>query len=416
MPSTPPISPRSVEDAGLDPERLARIDDFLEQRYLQPDRFKGCVTLVHRRGTTVHFSAQGLMDAERERAMRTDTLFRIYSMTKPLTCLAFMMLVEEGKVALDDPVSRYIPAWKDLGVLAGGALGDFRTTPCERPMLVVDLMRHTSGLTYGFQQSNAVDAAYRQLGIGGVELTGSLPRLVDTLAALPLVFSPGEAWNYSVATDVLGYLVGEISGRPFEAVLRERLTGPLGMDDTGFFVPPEKSDRLAACYRLEAQGTVLADDPMASPFLRPPTLVSGGGGLVSSAEDYLRFCRMLLGGGALDGRRYVSPKTLRLMGANHIPGGRDIRAASRSMFSEAAYAGIGYGLGLATTIDQPATLIPGTAGDLFWGGMASTAFWIDPAEDLAVIFLTQLIPSSAYPVRRELRTLVYAAFTDAIEG
>ncbi len=405
---------QSAKAAGLNPERLARIGPFLEARYLAPGRLKGCLTLVWRRGRLAYFSAQGQMDAERGRPMRADTLFRIYSMTKPLTCLAFMMLVEEGRVALDEPVSRYIPAWADLQVYDGGELGGFRTRPPAQPMQIVDLLRHTSGLTYGFHQQNAVDAAYRALEVGEVALSGTLEGLVQALAGLPLLFSPGEAWNYSVSTDVLGYLIGAISGQPFEEFLHQRLTGPLGMADTGFSVAEGQGQRLAACYRLEAADRVtLQDDPATSAYLAAPAFASGGGGLISTAADYLSFCRLLLGRGALDGVRYVSPKTLDLMAANHLPGGADLAGcAARSQFSEASYAGVGFGLGLATTIAPPTTLIPGSAGDLFWGGMASTYFWVDPAEDLAVVFMTQLIPSSAYAVRRELRTLVYAAIEE----
>ncbi len=399
--------------AGMSSDRLAYIDRFLQGQYIDTGKLKGAVVLVARRGETAHLGVLGSMDAERARPMRADTLFRIYSMTKPITSLAFMMLVEQGLVALDDPVSRYIPAWKDLGVYDGGFMETFRTKPPERPMLIVDLLRHTSGLTYGFQQRTNVDAAYRKLGVGEIETKGTLEGMIEALAKLPLEFSPGTAWNYSVSTDVLGYLIGKISGEPFERFLRTRIFDPLGMADTGFFAPPGEAGRLAACYTLTPKGVELQDDPTTSPYLSPPSFVSGGGGLVSTAQDYLRFCQMVLNGGELDGRRYVSPKTLQLMGANHLPGGQDIATLSRSLFSEAAYAGLGFGLGFATTIDPAATLIPATEGDLSWGGAASTFFWIDPKEELIAILMTQLIPSSAYPIRRQLRTLVYSAFTES---
>ena len=402
-----------TEVAGLSSERLGYIDRFLQTQYVDTGKLKGAVVLVYRRGEVAHLGVLGAMDAERQRPMRADTLFRIYSMTKPITSLAFMMLVEQGLVALDDPVSRYIPAWKDLGVYDGGFMETFRTKPCERPMLIVDLLRHTSGLTYGFQQRSNVDAAYRQLHVGEVELYGTLDYMVEALAGLPLEFSPGTGWNYSVSTDVLGYLVGKISGQPFDQFLRSQLFDPLEMVDTGFYAPPGEADRLAACYTLTPQGVALSDDPTKSRYLSAPSFVSGGGGLVSTAQDYLRFCRMVLNGGELDRRRYVSPKTIQLMGMNHLPGGQQLSTLSRSLFSEAAYAGIGFGLGFSTTIDPAATLIPATLGDLSWGGMASTSFWIDPKEDLIAILMTQLIPSSAYPIRRQLRTLVYSAFTES---
>jgi CubicO group peptidase (beta-lactamase class C family) len=402
------------ERVGLSSDRLAALDRFLEREYIATGRLRGLQTLIARRGEVAHFSSLGLMDAERGRPMTGDTLFRIYSMSKPITSVAFMMLVEEGRVALDDPVSRYIPAWADLGVYDGGFMETFRTKRPARPMLIIDLLRHTSGLTYGFQQRGNVDAAYRKLGVGEIESRVSLDEMIEALAGLPLEFSPGEAWNYSVATDVLGYLIGEISGQPFEDFLQTRLFDPLGMADTGFFVPPRKAGRLAACYSLTGKGVALQDDPTTSAYLSPPRFVSGGGGLVSTSQDYLRFCRMLLNGGADDdGGRILSPKTIALMAANHLPGGKDLTSLSRSMFSEAAYAGLGFGLGFSTTIDPAATLIPSTLGDLSWGGAASTFFWIDPKEELIAILMTQLLPSSAYPIRRQLRTLVYSAFTES---
>ena len=399
-----------AERLGLSWDRLQAIDGFLQSRYIDTGRLKGCVTLVFRRGEIAHLSALGLMDAERGRPMQADTVFRLYSMTKPLTSVAFMMLVEQGLVALDDPVSKYIPAWKGLGVFESGEAGNFQTSAPKRPMLIVDLLRHTSGLTYGFQNRTPVDAAYRQLKLAEIATSAAM---VESLAGLPLEFSPGKAWNYSVSTDVIGYLIGQISGQPFEDFLHSRLLDPLGMAETGFHAPPERAERLAACYTLSPLGVILFDDPAASSYLRPPSFVSGGGGLVSTAADYLKFCRMILGRGALDGRRYISPKTLELMAANHLPDGADLATLSRSLFSEASYAGVGFGLGFAVTVDPPATLVPGSRSDLFWGGAASTYFWIDPAEDLAVVFLTQLLPSTAYPIRRELRTLVYAAVTEA---
>lgn len=400
---------------GMSAARLARIDDFLEQTYVASGKMPGTLTLVARRGEIAHVGVRGLADRERGTLVAEDTIFRIYSMTKPVTSVAFMMLVEEGRVALDDPVHRYIPEWKDLGVFAGGIdkLG-FQTAVPARPMLVVDLLRHTSGLTYGFQNRTNVDAAYRARGIGEIEKgTITLAQMIAGLAELPLEFSPGDKWNYSVATDVIGYLIERISGQSFEDFLRERLLTPLGMIDTDFQVRAGEAHRLAACYALTPNGrTILQDDPALSGFLKPPAFVSGGGGLVGTAHDYLKFAQMLLNGGEADGRRYISRKTLDLMTANHLPGGVDLPALSVSLFSEANYNGIGFGLGFATTMDPAKTMIPGSAGDYFWGGAASTAFWIDPVEDLICIFMTQLIPSSSYPVRRELKTMVYAAIED----
>ena len=403
------------ESVGMSSDRLRRIEDFLEQRYVGPGRLPCASVLVSRSGKTVFNSVQGMADVERSQRARENTLYRIYSMTKPLASVMFMMLVEEGKVALDDPVHRLIPEWKDLAVFDGGFLETFRTKPTARPMLVVDLLRHTSGLTYGFQERTNVDAAYRKQGIGtfGVK-PSSLQETIGQLATTPLDFSPGERWNYSVSTDVLGYLIEKIEGKPFEVVLKERLIEPLGMVDTDFYVPDTKAERLAACYQYApGKKPVLQDDPTRSPYLKPPVFVSGGGGLVSTSADYLRFCSMLLNGGELGGRRFLSPKTLALMTANHLPGGKDLTEMSVSLFSEASNAGVGFGLGFAVVMDPAKALSPTSRGEYYWGGAASTAFWIDPAEELIVIFMTQLLPSSAYPVRRELRTLVYAAMTES---
>ncbi len=390
---------------------MDRVRDFLDRTYVQPGLLAGCQLAVLRRSQVVHASTLGLADEARGRPLQDDAIFRIYSMTKPITSIAFMMLVEEGLVGVDDPVHRFIPSWRGQEVYEGGELGSFKTAKTKSPMRMADLLRHTSGLTYDLQVSNPVDEAYRQLKILRDQ---TLDEFVESLATLPLIFSPGEAWNYSVSTDVLGYLVGKISGMPFETFLEERIFKPLGMVDTGFFVPPEKAHRLAACYRLDAATgkRVLQDGPETSPFLKAPKLCSGGGGLVSTMADYLRFTRMLLGRGELDGVRLIGPKTLDLMTVNHIPGDRDLTEASVSLFSEAAYSGVGFGLGFAVTEHASKTLIPGTDGEFFWGGMASTAFFVDPKEDLAMVFLTQIIPSNSYPIRRQLRTLIYSALTE----
>jgi CubicO group peptidase (beta-lactamase class C family) len=407
-------TPASPESAGMSRAAFDRLEAHLRHRYVDAGRFPGTQLLVYRRGKIVHSAVQGFADVERKAPMKDDTIFRIYSMTKPITSVAFMMLFEEGRVALDEPVHKYIPEWKNLGVFQAGTAPAFLTRPPSRPMLIVDLLRHTSGLTYGFQQRSNVDAAYREMKIGEVEKSGTLQSMIEDLAKIPLEFSPGEAWNYSVSTDVIGYLVGKISGKPFEQFLQERIFDPLGMTDTGFFVPAEKAHRLAACYSADGKGRMtLQDDPTESSFLSPPSLISGGGGLCSTSADYLTFCRALLNGGELDGVRLIGPKTLALMTSNHLPGGRDLTEMSRSLFSEATYAGVGFGLGFSVTMHPSQTLIPGSAGEYAWGGAASTAFWIDPAEELIAIFMTQLLPSSSYPVRRELRTMVYAGITDS---
>jgi CubicO group peptidase (beta-lactamase class C family) len=399
------------ESVGLSSHRVQHLDRFIRQRYLDTGRLPCAAILIERRGEVAHTSLQGYMDVERGRAVTEDTLFRIYSMTKPITSVALMMLVEEGAIALDDPVHRYIPQWRNLGVYEAGFIGTFRTRPASAPMRIVDLLRHTSGLTYGLQQRTNVDAAYRKFGFGDPAGTSTLDTMIEGLAKIPLEASPGEVWNYSVSTDVLGYLIGKVSGVPFEDFLRQRIFAPLGMTDTGFHVPPEKASRLAACYVATPDGRMqLQDDPLTSRYLKAPSFVSGGGGLVSTTADYLRFCRMLLNGGVLEDARLLSPKTVELMTANHLPGGKELPEMSVSLFSETGYSGVGFGLGFAVTTNPARSLLPGSVGDFSWGGMASTCFWIDPREQLIVIFMTQLMPSTLYNLRRELRTLVYSAF------
>ena len=400
------------EALGFSAARLQTLDRFLATRYVESGRVAGLQMQIARKGELVHETVQGLADRERGRPVTRDTLWRIYSMTKPITSLAFMMLVEEGLVALDDPVSKFIPEWANLGVFAAG-VGPFLTTPPTRPMQMVDLLRHTSGLTYGFQNRTNVDAAYRKLKLEDFD-SGDLEGMIATLAKIPLEFSPGEAWNYSVSTDVVGYLVQKIAGKPLDQVFQERIFDPLKMADTGFFVREDQKARFAACYTATPGGGLkLQDDPQASPYLAPPKLLSGGGGLVSTAADYLRFANMLVNGGELDGARILAPKTIRLMASNHLPGGADLTQMSRSLFSESTNAGIGFGLGFAVVFDPPKTLIPCSQGEFYWGGMASTAFWVDPVEEVTVVFMTQLIPSSTYPIRRELRTLVYSALMES---
>jgi CubicO group peptidase (beta-lactamase class C family) len=397
---------------GFSEDRLRRIDRFLQDRYVGPGRIPCAQLLVARRGERVHQSVLGLQDRERGVPLAENTVYRIYSMTKPVTSVALMSLVEEGLIGLDDPVAKYIPQWAGLGVFQAGVPGGFVSTPPDRPMQVVDLMRHTSGLTYSFQQRSNVDAAYRQLNLEAFHAGHDLEGMIEILASVPLEFSPGTAWNYSISTDVVGYLVQKIAGKPLDAVFQERIFDPLKMVDTGFHVHERQRPRFAACYEATPGGIRLQDDPRTSPFLGPPRLMSGGGGLVSTAADYMRFTRMLLNGGELDGARILAPSTLRLMTANHLPGGGDLTRHSRSLFSESTNAGIGFGLGFAVAFDPAQALLPSSVGEYYWGGMASTTFWVDPVEQVTAVFMTQLIPSSTTPIRRELRNLVYAALTE----
>jgi CubicO group peptidase (beta-lactamase class C family) len=405
------------EDVGLSSERLARIERHLHERYIDRGRIAGAVTLVARRGQIAYLSAIGQRDRERKRPMTEDTLFRIYSMTKPVASVALMMLVEEARCALADPVARYIPAWENLRVYQHGSYPNFVTEPARRPMTIRDLLTHMSGLTYGFMFHDAVDAAYRKTGVSGGIPGESRPTtlkdMADKLAGLPLLFSPGTRWNYSVSTDMVGYLVEVISGKPFDVFLRERIFEPLGMRQTDFSVPEGSSERFAANYRRDpARGLIVEDDPEVSPYLQPQTFFSGGGGLVSTAEDYRRFCQMLLNGGHYESKRLLGRKTIELMTSNHLPEGKDLGGLATGTFSETSYDGVGFGLGFAVLLDAAKRQSHGSRGEYYWGGAASTAFWIDPAEELVVIFLTQLMPSTVYNFRGELRSLVYSAIID----
>lgn len=406
----PPITVATPESVGLSAARLERIDTW-RQRLVTDGKVAGATTLVYRRGQVAHFGSSGLADIARGTPMDGQTIHRIYSMTKPMTSVAIMMLYEEGHFQLDDPISRFLPDFAGQRVFTGGARGKIDTLPAQRDITFRDLLTHTSGLTYGFMQANAVDALYRERGIDFGAAETSLAEVVQMLAALPLVAEPGTAWNYSVSTDVLGHLVAVISGRPFADFLHERLIDPLGMVDTGFHVREGEGARLAANYALGADRALrLIDDPATSRYLTPRVVHSGGGGLVSTASDYLRFCRMLLGGGALDGVRYLGRKTVQLMMSNHLPG--DMAAMGQKRWSESTAEGIGFGLGFSVMLDPARAQIVGTPGECAWGGAASTAFWVDPAEDMAVILLTQLMPSSTWPLRRELRVLSYQAVVD----
>jgi CubicO group peptidase (beta-lactamase class C family) len=401
------------EEVGLSSPRLARIGEHWK-RYIDAGTLAGVLTLVARRGKIAYLEPLGHLEIERRRPVTPDSVWRIYSMTKPITSVGLMMLYEQGRFQLDDPVHRFIPEWREQRVFVGGNHPVFKTEPVARPMSIRDLLTHTSGLTYGFMERTNVDAAYRKLGVADRTRAGyTLRDMVATLAELPLEFSPGTRWNYSVATDVLGHLIEVISGQRLDAYLREHVLDPLGMADTGFVIRGDQVPRFAANYERQADGSLrLLDAPEPSVY-RQCSFFSGGGGLVSTAPDYLRFCAMLRNQGELDGIRLLGRKTLALMTTNHLPGGQDLtQLAQAGMFTETAYAGVGFGLGFSVMQSPARAQILGTPGEYAWGGAASTAFWIDPAEDLIVIFMTQLMPSSSYPLRRELRVLTYAALVE----
>ena len=392
----------SAEDLGFVPDRLARIPEFIQTQYLDSGKLPFAALLVGRGDDIALQWSSGVAD---------DAIFRIASMTKPITSVAFMQLVEQGKVALTDPVAKYIPEFAKLGVfVAGGGNVPFVSRPPTTQMRIVDLLRHTAGFTYSFQEQGNIDAAYRKTDVESWTKNTS-QSFIDTLAQIPLEFDPGTQWNYSVSTDVLGVLVERISGQSLPDYFQTHIFAPLGMTDTAFCVPADKAPRIPEGFGFDPDTKMKLFDKAGSEsaWAKGWSFNSGGGGLASSMSDYHRFCRMLLNGGALDGAQIISPKTLELMTANHIPGGQDLTQMSKSLFSEAEMAGIGFGLGFATTIDSAATLTPCSTGDFYWGGMYSTAFFVDPVEDIIMIFMTQLMPSSTYPVRREIKTMIYSA-------
>ena len=378
------------------------------RRWVDSGKLPGLLVAIVRNDRLAWFETCGYRDVERKRAVEPDTIYRIYSMTKPITTVAALMLYEEGCFQLDDPVAKFIPAFADTRVFAGGDADSFTTEPLVRPVTVHDLMIHTSGLTYGFQHEHAVDALYRKRQVEFNANIGPLAGVVEAAAAQPLVFQPGTRWNYSVSTDVLGRLVEIWSGVPLDTFFDERILRPLDMRDTGFHVPEGQGDRLASSYiQADDGGLALVDPAGESRFLEPAITLSGGGGLVSTAADYLRFVRMLRGHGTLEGARILGRKSVELMTTNHLPG--DLADMGRPRFAEMPFAGIGFGLGVSVLLDPAKARILGSPGEYAWGGMASTAFWADPAEDMIVLLLTQLMPSSAYPIRRELRVLTYQA-------
>jgi CubicO group peptidase (beta-lactamase class C family) len=403
------VSPEAV---GLSSAGLARIDDHLRARYVDTGQLAGALTLVARRGKVAFLSPVGQMDRERAKPMRADTIFRIYSMTKPVASVALMMLHERGAFQLGEPVHKWLPAWEHLRVYKYGQHPNFVTVAADRAMTVRDLLTHTSGLSYGIMERTHLDAAYRKLAIGDGQ--GTLADMMERLSQLPLAFSPGTRWGYSVATDVVARLVEILSGERFDDYLRNHIFQPLGMVDTGFTVAADKVSRFASNYaRSPDGGMTLFDDAVDSKYARPKTLLSGTSGLVSTAADYFRFSEMLRRGGELDGARLLGPRTVRYMTTNHLPGGADLAAlATESSFSEVRYEGVGFGLGFHVSIDPVRTQVPGSVGEYGWGGMASTAFWVDPAEELTVVFMTQLVPSSALSVRSELKSIVYGAILD----
>jgi CubicO group peptidase (beta-lactamase class C family) len=405
--------------SGLSAERLERITAHLNRNYIEPGKIAGCQVAVARHGHLAYFNSFGQMDRERGKAMADDTIFRIYSMTKPITSVALMMLYEQGYFQLDDPVSRYIPEWRDHKVWVSGDGDKMELVAPNRPMSFRHVLSHSGGLTYGSllaalgapDDGHPVDKMYKEMGVRRGE-GETLHDFAMKLAKVPLRYQPGERWMYSLSTDVCGYLVEAISGQRFDHFLAEHILGPLKMKDTGFTVPADKVSRFAANYQRQPDKTLrLIDDPMASTYLQQPSFLSGGGGLVSTTADYMRFCDMLRRGGELDGARILGPRTIAMMHKNHLSGGQDLTQMAIGGFSETANEGIGFGLGFAMSLDQVTTGNLGE-GDYYWGGAASTIFWVDPVEDLTVVFMTQLMPSGAFNFRGQLKNIIYSSIVD----
>ncbi|WP_438941302.1 serine hydrolase domain-containing protein [Micromonospora craterilacus] len=404
------IEPQQV---GFDPARLARIDEHFG-RYVDDGRLAGFQVVVTRRGEIAHSSAYGLRDREAGAPVEADTLWRIYSMTKPITSLAAMMLWEEGHFELTDEVGRWLPEFADMRVYSKGSTLKPYTVPAVEPIRVWHLLTHTAGLTYGFMQTSVVDGLYRAAGYDLYPPAGvDLATACRAFGELPLLFQPGTAWGYSVASDVLGRLIEVVSGQSLDTFLTERILRPLDMTDTRWYVDGADAARLAALYVPDpATGRAVRHDALGGLAYEKPALLSGGGGLISSAADYHRFTQLLLRGGELDGVRLLGPRTVRFMTRNHLPGGQDLGTLSTGGFAETTLDGIGFGLGFAVVADPIPSRVPSSLGEYYWGGVASTAFWVDPAEQITAMFFTQLMPSSTWPIRPQLRQLVYSALID----
>ena len=405
-----------IAGTGLDAGRMQRIATHLDRYYVSPGKIAGAQVLVGRHGKVAYHASLGLRDRERNVPIGDDTIFRIYSMTKPLTSIALMQLFECGLFQLDDPVSRFYPSWKQHRVWVSGEGDSMVTEPAHRGITFRDLLSHTSGLTYGGllmgMEVHPIDRIYQANKIRSVGVATTMDEFMEKLSTVPLRFQPGTAYQYSLATDVCGALVEKISGQPFAEYLQSHIITPAGMVDTSFQVVPEKAHRFAANYQRNAdKTTTLLDDPATSSYLREPAFVSGGGGLTGTVADYGRFCEMLRRGGEIDGHRIIGPRTLQLMRENHLPGGNDLATHDVEMIETYGNVGVGFGLGFASTIDRIAagTL---TKHDFYWGGAASTVFWVDPVEDMWVVFATQLMPSASFDFRGQLRSLIYAAIVD----
>lgn len=395
---------------GMSADRLQRIDRHFAD-YVEDGRLAGWQVAVSRHGKVVHHSMCGMRDVEASVPWSHDTVARLYSMTKPVTSVAAMILHEEGRLALTDPVHRYLPKWRTCRVFRTGSATFPQTTSVGEPMRIRHLFTHTSGLTYGWHHRHITDALYRQAGYEwGVPDGVDLATACQHWAALPLLAQPGTRWNYGVSTDVLGRVIEVISGQPLDEFVTERILEPLGMHDTAYHVGG-RADRVARLYQPAAGGGALQRSPEESYPTERPEYVGGGSGLWGTAADYLRFCHMLLGRGELDGTRILGSRTVELMTSNHLPAGVEVEDMQRDEFCDGSSRGEGFGLGFSVMLDPIANGAPSSVGEFAWGGAASTVFWCDPVEDLAVVFLTQLF-TGAHPLRHDLKRTVYQALVD----
>lgn len=398
------------EAVGFSAARLARIGAAL-QRYVDAGKIAGLITTVARRGETVYLEKQGWMDREAQKPMAFDAIFRIASMTKPVTAAAIMMLYEEGYFTLNTPISEFIPGFKDVKVFVRETAAGMELADPIRPVTFRHLFTHTAGLSYGGNPNDPVDRLYQKLQkeSGLAEGQATVKDIVESLTRLPLAFQPGTKWRYSLAIDVLGYLVEVISGKPLDEFFKERIFGPLGMGDTDFYVPQEKADRLTALYGHpeNSPDLKLLEAPANSRCFHKPAFLSGGGGLVSTMGDYARFLQMLVNGGELHGARLLSPTTVALFTINHAPA-----AALPYGFGEGEdlfHQGYGYSLGTRVLMDVSASGKAGSVGEFGWDGAFNTYFWVDRQQSLYGLLMTQHSPNNYYPLADTFKQLTYQA-------
>jgi CubicO group peptidase (beta-lactamase class C family) len=417
------VSPESV---GLSQSRLNRINELTDS-YISKGKLAGTITMVARKGQVAHFECHGMMNVEEAQSMQEEAIFRLYSMTKPITSVGAMILYEKGCFQLSTPVSRFIPEFKNLEVFESGTATSYKTKKPEREMNMCDLLTHMSGLTYGAFADTAVDEMYKNAKITMAQ-DETLQDFIAKIAKMPLLFSPGTKFNYSYSTDVLGHIIEVISGEKLDVFLKKEIFDPLSMNDTDFYVPPEKQNRFTAMYthKSAVPQEILQDFPNKSIFptdviktdvtkavlyLKPPNKLLGGAGLVSTVSDFLKFATMLLNKGITNDRVLLSPKTIDLMTMNHLPGDLESLSLMKTPFAQP---GVGFGLGFAVLLDPAKAKTIGTPGEYYWSGAAHTSFFIDPKEEMIAILLTQVLPPAVYDIQKQFRTAVYQSIIESL--